>query len=689
MLWILLSACSDKECEVTVLPDTGIVIDVNDTDTNTDTDTGSDTGGDTGISDPNDDIDDDGDGMTENQGDCDDTDPSIFTGAPETCDGVDNNCSGDETDASDALTYFADTDADGFGDASSTTVACTVPNGFSVLDTDCDDTNPAINPGAVEYCDGIDENCSGDETDAIDPIAWYLDSDGDGFGEENGIQTNSCVSLSGYVENNTDCDDGNGDVNPGAFEICNDNLDSDCDTNLDAPVCSLSIQDLSLTLELENGYLFTAGGIGGDYDRNGSVETYWSIREFDSSVQLSSTQICAIDPLAVANDPFTPSDCLYEFTTSDSNYMFWSFPMPSHDAQKDLNGDGSDDMLIGLNRYNGTGVGAVAIITDPIDSSFDVNFPMTIIPNPESDGSFGSAIAYAGDVNDDGIGDILTSSPNSSLAASDAGAVYLIYGSGDLTTSQTITIVGDAGDKLGRGIATGDDINGDGIDDLVIGAYKDDYVDGVGQTTIDTGAGYVFFGPLTQDTSSADADQTIYGSDPVDKIGNTIDTSRDFDGDGLADVMLGSHYANKNGLNQSGMAIVVTDSTNPVILSSEAHLQVSGQNESDRMGRNIMSLGDINSDGFDDIAISAKDTDYLESNGGSVHVFYGPRTGVVTPENANVIISGTQDSQFGINLNKSPDVDGDGFDEMIIGSYHYASTQVAETSGLIWSSELY
>ncbi|MBK6485137.1 MAG: T9SS type A sorting domain-containing protein [Chitinophagaceae bacterium] len=105
---------------------------------------------------------------------------------------------------------------------------CPVPNGYVTDSTDCDDANAAINPAAIEICDGIDNNCDGN----IDPLfTFYADSDGDGYGDNNASVTD-CAPPSGYVTNNTDCNDANAAIHPGATEICND-IDDNCNAQTD------------------------------------------------------------------------------------------------------------------------------------------------------------------------------------------------------------------------------------------------------------------------------------------------------------------------------------------------------------------------------------------------------------------------------------------------------------------------
>jgi len=166
---------------------------------------------------------------------CDDRDAAVNPGATELCDTVDNDCDGvvDEPDAADAATWFGDGDGDGYGDAGTTAVACTQPSGFSGGDTDCDDGDAAVNPGATELCDIMDNDCDGtvDEAAAADAATWYADGDGDGYGDA-GVSTVSCAAPGGYLADATDCDDGDAGANPGAAELC-DGVDNDCNGVVD------------------------------------------------------------------------------------------------------------------------------------------------------------------------------------------------------------------------------------------------------------------------------------------------------------------------------------------------------------------------------------------------------------------------------------------------------------------------
>ena len=182
-------------------------------------------------------------GYVEDSSDCDDGDNTINPDAIEVCDGVDNNCDGPADDddkaldTSTATTWYFDGDGDSYGNAASSRVACDQPFSFVEDDTDCDDARATINPRVLEVCDGVDNDCNGltdDDDFGVDTSTgetFYADTDGDGFGDPDSTQ-DSCVALSGYVADDSDCDDTSADINPDADEVCND-TDDDCDGDTD------------------------------------------------------------------------------------------------------------------------------------------------------------------------------------------------------------------------------------------------------------------------------------------------------------------------------------------------------------------------------------------------------------------------------------------------------------------------
>ncbi|HRK82343.1 MAG TPA: MopE-related protein [Saprospiraceae bacterium] len=222
-------------------------------------------------------------GYVANNTDCDDTNNAINPGATEVVNGIDDNCNGmiDET----GLTYYRDMDGDGFGDPNNsmlagsppigyvldntdcndnnalekpgqtwykdtdgdnyaetgavTIIQCTRPTGYKAASEltantgDCNDNNAAINPGATEVCNGIDDDCDGSTDEGV-LTTYYLDADGDGY--YTGAPVTACTSPgAGYVTSVTgggDCNDGNDDINPGTNELCN-GIDDNCNGSTD------------------------------------------------------------------------------------------------------------------------------------------------------------------------------------------------------------------------------------------------------------------------------------------------------------------------------------------------------------------------------------------------------------------------------------------------------------------------
>ncbi len=173
-------------------------------------------------------MDEDGDGYYTDE-DCDDDDAQTHPGATELCDSVDNDCDA-EIDEGVERTWYVDADGDGFGDDANTTSACSAPEGTVPNGNDCDDADDSAYPGGNETCDGVDNDCNG-EIDEDGNSTWYVDDDGDGYGDPE-LSREACEQPEGYVANGDDCDDALVDVNPDGAEACN-GYDDDCDGETD------------------------------------------------------------------------------------------------------------------------------------------------------------------------------------------------------------------------------------------------------------------------------------------------------------------------------------------------------------------------------------------------------------------------------------------------------------------------
>ena len=203
-------------------------------------------------------------GFVENNTDCDDSNSLVYPGAPEVCNGTDDNCDGQVDEGIGTTTYYQDADLDGYGNPDNTMFACSLPPGYvtnssdcndsdsvehpgqtwyqdadndgysnGVTDTssctrptgykvaseltstsgDCNDDDESIHPGAEEICNDKDDNCNG-QTDEIGDT-YFHDGDGDGYGDPNDPKT-ACTQPPEYVTDNSDCDDDNSLINPDA-----------------------------------------------------------------------------------------------------------------------------------------------------------------------------------------------------------------------------------------------------------------------------------------------------------------------------------------------------------------------------------------------------------------------------------------------------------------------------------------
>ncbi|HPQ20938.1 MAG TPA: MopE-related protein [Saprospiraceae bacterium] len=233
----------------------------------------------------------DGDGYYSYE-DCDDNNPNIHPNAPEICNNQDENCNGMIDEGLQLFAYYYDEDGDGFGDAYQEIEICLdfAPNNYVDNNLDCDDSNPNINPNAVEICDGIDNDCNGFIDDGLPLYTYYLDLDGDGYGDIN-MALDTCVGSApaNYVTNSIDCDDNNGMINPSMVEIC-DGIDNDCngliDDNLPLHTYYLDVDgdgygDAQFSLEICDmsppfGYVLSATDCNDD----------------DGSIHPNATEIC-------------------------------------------------------------------------------------------------------------------------------------------------------------------------------------------------------------------------------------------------------------------------------------------------------------------------------------------------------------------------------------------------------------
>jgi hypothetical protein len=278
-------------------------------------------------------------------------------------------------------------------------------------------------------------------------------------------------------------------------------------------------------------------------------------------------------------------------------------------------------------------------------------------PN-QTNAYFGSAVASAGDVNGDGYADVIVGAEAYDNGQIGEGWAFVFNGSaGGLGTTPDWRAESNlAGAHFGSSVASAGDVNGDGYADVIVGAYG--YDSGQGRAYVYHGSAT---GPSTIPNWIAESNQaTAY-------FGNSVASAGDVNGDGYADVIVGAPYYD-NGQTDEGRAFVFYGSASG--LGTTPDWKAESNKESGNFGYSVASAGDVNGDGYDDIIIGAAGYTHGQVAEGRAYVYHGSPEGLSTTPNWKAE-SHWYYANFGYSVASAGDVNGDGYDDVIVSAPFY------------------
>ena len=307
----------------------------------------------------------------------------------------------------------------------------------------------------------------------------------------------------------------------------------------------------------------------------------------------------------------------------------------------------------------------------------------------------GFAVSKAGDVNGDGLADFLVGAYGADSVEDDTGAAYLVFGRADgfpasfdpaaLDGSNGFRMNGEAeGDYTGRAVNAAGDINGDGFDDIILSS-----IDAESNGSPFAGRSYVVFGKRTFDatvelaTLNGENGFKILGADGDDYSGQSVSGAGDIDGDGFGDLLIGAPNAGPAGRDYSGVTYLFFGKArgfdprlNLATFDRNDGSVIVGAAGGDYAGAAVAAAGDFNRDGLDDMVIGAHGADPNGESSGIAYILFGsaarfdPTVDLATLESSGGVRIGGENSDhlFGSAVAGGGDINGDGFDDVIIGA---------------------